>query len=119
MAAVRGVPKSTAGGRGDGPEPPSVERFIVCGRVRPQPANDNAPIHGGREALCFAAGIVLTVSGVGLGAPSVVVSIWGFFVTGPLRADPIMKRAPDRCSGRARGRTNAPPLAFARARRVR
>ena len=61
MAAVRGVPKSTAGGRGDGPEPPSVERFIVCGRVRPQPANDNAPIHGGREALCFAAGIVLTL----------------------------------------------------------
>jgi hypothetical protein len=61
MAAVRGVPKSTAGGRGDGPEPPSVEQFIVCGRVRPQPANDNAPIHGGREALCFAAGIVLTL----------------------------------------------------------
>ena len=61
MAAVRGVPKSTAGGRGDGPEPPSVERFIVYGRVRLQPANDNVPIHGGREALCFAAGIVLTL----------------------------------------------------------
>jgi hypothetical protein len=64
MAAVRGVPKSTAGGRGDGPEPPSVEQFIVCGRVRPQPANDNAPIHGGLEALYLAGGIVLTQAAI-------------------------------------------------------
>ena len=61
MAAVRRAPKSTAGGCGNGTEPPSVERFIVCARVRPQPANDNYAIHGGREALCLAAGIVLTL----------------------------------------------------------
>jgi len=61
MAAVSGAPKSTAGGCGNGPEPPSVERFIVYGRVPPQPANDNASIHGGLGALRLVAGIVLTL----------------------------------------------------------
>ena len=53
MAAVRRAPKSTSGGSGRGTEPSNARRFIVRGRVHRQPANDNAPIHGGREALCL------------------------------------------------------------------
>ena len=61
MAAVRRAPKRISGGRGNSTEPPSVERFIVRGRVRLQPVNDNSPIHGGREALGLAVGIILTM----------------------------------------------------------
>ena len=59
MAAVRRAPKGNSGGRG--PEPPSVERFIMRGRIRPEPANDNPSGHGGRDALCVAVGIALTL----------------------------------------------------------
>ena len=62
MAAVRGGPKSTLGGRGGGTAPLHGTRFVVSGRVWPRPANDNAPVHGGIEALCFATGIVLTLA---------------------------------------------------------
>jgi len=51
----------TSGGHGTGPTPPGVERFILRGRIRPEPANDNPPKHGGLEALCVAVGIVLTL----------------------------------------------------------
>jgi len=60
MAAIRRVPKSPSGGRGEGTAPPSVSCF-VGGRVCPQPANDNASPHGGRDALCWAGGVVLTL----------------------------------------------------------
>ena len=62
VAAVRGGPKSTLGGRGGGTAPLHGTRFVVSGRVWPRPANDNAPVHGGIEALCFATGIVLTLA---------------------------------------------------------
>jgi hypothetical protein len=61
MAAVRRAPKSISGGRGNSTEPPSGERFIIRGRIRLQPANDNPPVHGGRGALGLAVGIVLTL----------------------------------------------------------
>ena len=61
MAAVRRASKSISGGRGNSTEPPSGERFIIRGRIRLQPANDNPPLHGGREALGLAVGIVLTL----------------------------------------------------------
>ena len=54
MAAVRRAAKGISGGHGKGAEPPGVGRFIVKGWVRLRSANDNAPIHGGREALWVA-----------------------------------------------------------------
>jgi hypothetical protein len=41
-----------------------VERFIIRRGGRRQPANDNAPIHGGLEALYLAGGIVLTQAAI-------------------------------------------------------
>ncbi len=64
VAAVRRAPKNTSGGCGKGTEPPNVGRFIVRGRVRRQPANDNAPIHGGLDALYLVGGIVLTQAAI-------------------------------------------------------
>lgn len=60
VAAIRRDPKCTSGGCGRGTEPPNVDRYVVRKRVRFRPANDNALIHGGREALWTSAGIVLT-----------------------------------------------------------
>src|SRR3954465_4426448 len=60
MTAIRRVPKSTSGGRGEGTEPPGVSCF-ASGRVCPRPANDNASPHGSRSALCRAGGVVLTL----------------------------------------------------------
>ena len=62
MATVRRAPKSRIGGRGNGLGPAGVERFLVRGRACPQSANDNAPIHGGREAFGLGVGIVLTLA---------------------------------------------------------
>jgi hypothetical protein len=62
VAAIRRVPNGTSGGSRQGAEPPSVHRYIVSQRVPVRPTNDNAPPHSGREALWFAAGIVLTLS---------------------------------------------------------
>jgi hypothetical protein len=64
VAAVRRAPKNTSGGCGKGTEPPHVERFIIRRGGRRQPANDNAPIHGGLEALYLAGGIVLTQAAI-------------------------------------------------------
>jgi hypothetical protein len=61
MAAVRRAPKGTAGGWRTGPKPPSVGRFVVRGRVRPKPANDNPSRHAGRKGLYVTARIVLTL----------------------------------------------------------
>ena len=61
VTAVRGSPKSMLSERGGVNEPYRWNRFIVSGRVWPRPANDNAPIHGGYEALGLATGIVLTL----------------------------------------------------------
>ena len=61
VAAVRRARKTTSGGRGRGNEPPRWERHIVRGRLRRKPANDNRSVHGGREALYVALGIVLTL----------------------------------------------------------
>lgn len=70
MAAVRRIPRGTLGGYGKGPEPPGLGSTIVRERVHLRPANDNAPIHGGREALWLAAEIALT-----LGASIVVLTL--------------------------------------------
>jgi hypothetical protein len=61
VAAIRRVPNGTSGGSGRGAEPPCVHCYIVNKRVPVRPTNDNASPHGGREALWFAAGIVLTL----------------------------------------------------------
>ena len=64
MAAVRRASKNTSGGCGKGTEPPNVGRFIIRRERRRQPANDNAPVHGGLEALYLALGLVLTQAAV-------------------------------------------------------
>ncbi len=61
MAAIRRAPKGTAGGRRTGPMPRSVGRFIVLGRVRLKPANDNPSRHASRKGLGATARIVLTL----------------------------------------------------------
>jgi hypothetical protein len=61
MAAIRRAPKGLAGGRRTGPKPPSVGHFIVRGRVRPKPANDNPSSHASRKGLGATARIVLTL----------------------------------------------------------
>lgn len=61
MAAVRQASKGASGGHGKGAEPSGVGCFIVKGWVRLRSANDNDPIHGGREALWVAVGIALTL----------------------------------------------------------
>jgi hypothetical protein len=61
MVAVRRVPKGPSGGHGRGAGPPGGDRFFVKRWGRFRPANDNAPIHGGRKALWVSVGIVLTL----------------------------------------------------------